>query len=276
MTDFEDTTLENALRSLTAAIDWPTATPAGAPDIATRVRARLVSMPKSRPTTRPWWLPRARPFRRSVVLALAALLALAVAAGAVGLGLPGLRIILGDPPGSPAPTVDAPQSPRAGRPGQNLGLGRAVTIADARVATGRPLPLPIDPSLAPPDAIYLDTVRADQVAFVWAARPGLPDSVEPGVGLILMSFDGRFEEALLTKFIGPGTSLERVRVGSHPAFWIEGDPHAFFYRNDMDGIIADERRWVGDALIWSDGTITYRIESALGRDASIALAESLE
>ena len=88
--------------------------------------------------------------------------------------------------------------------------------------------------------------------------------------------DGRVEETFLTKVIGPGTSLERVRVGSHPAFWIEGDPHAFFYRNDRDGILVDERRWVGDALIWSDGTITYRIESALGRDASIALAESLE
>ncbi len=272
MTDVEDTTLETALRSLTAAIDWPTATPAGAPDIATLVRARL----GSRPTTRPWWRPGARPVRRSVVLALAALLALAVVAGAVGLGLPGLRIILGDPPGSPPPTVDAPQSPPAGSPGQALALGRAVTIAEARVATGWPLPLPTDPSLGPPDAIYLDTVRADQVAFVWAAHPTLPASLEPGVGLILMSFDGRFEETFLTKVIGPGTSLERVRVGSHPAFWIEGDPHAFFYRNDRDGILVDERRWVGDALIWSDGTITYRIESALGRDASIALAESLE
>ena len=41
-------------------------------------------------------------------------------------------------------------------------------------------------------------------------------------------------------------------------------------------IIGDERRWVGDALVWSDGTTTNRIESALGRDATIALAESIE
>ncbi len=41
-------------------------------------------------------------------------------------------------------------------------------------------------------------------------------------------------------------------------------------------MIDDGRRWVDDALAWTDGTITYRIESALGRDGSIELAESLE
>jgi hypothetical protein len=32
---------------------------------------------------------------------------------------------------------------------------------------------------------------------------------------------------------------------------------------------------VADALIWSDGRVTYRIESALGRDETIRIAESL-
>ena len=52
--------------------------------------------------------------------------------------------------------------------------------------------------------------------------------------------------------------------------------HFFFYERPEGGYVDDGRRWVGDALVWYDGTATYRIESALGRDATIALAESLE
>lgn len=32
---------------------------------------------------------------------------------------------------------------------------------------------------------------------------------------------------------------------------------------------------VGDALIWSDGETTWRLESAVGQDAAVQLAESL-
>ena len=44
-----------------------------------------------------------------------------------------------------------------------------------------------------------------------------------------------------------------------------------------DGEHVDEdRRWVGDALIWQRGDKTYRIETSLGRDAAIRIAESLQ
>jgi hypothetical protein len=53
--------------------------------------------------------------------------------------------------------------------------------------------------------------------------------------------------------------------------------HFFFYvRPDTEGYVDDGRRWVGDALVWYDGTATYRIESSLGRDATIGIAESIE
>jgi hypothetical protein len=63
-------------------------------------------------------------------------------------------------------------------------------------------------------------------------------------------------------------------VGEHRGFWISGDPHVFFYESD-GGFVDDARRWVGDALLWSDGTTTWRIESGLGRDATIEIAESI-
>jgi hypothetical protein len=44
-----------------------------------------------------------------------------------------------------------------------------------------------------------------------------------------------------------------------------------------DGQHIDEgRRWVGDALIWQDGELTYRIETSLGKDAAIRIAESFQ
>jgi hypothetical protein len=95
---FDDDGLEAALRALSSEIDWPTASRTTAdgittaPDIATRVRARLATR---EPRSRRAWTFGGRPLRRGLVLALLALLGLAIVAGAVGLGLPGLRITLG-------------------------------------------------------------------------------------------------------------------------------------------------------------------------------------
>lgn len=278
----DDAGLEAALRGLAPAIAWPeAAAPPAGPDLATRVRVRLQD--RTVPAQGRWPWPRrtaAAPGRlpRAAVLALLALLALAAVAGAVGLGLPGIRLILGDPPASGIPSPSAgTNGPSAspGAPGSSLGLGRAVTLEEARDLTGRALPLPADPGLGAPDAVYVDGTRADQVALVWAARPGLPASLEPGVGLILMSFDGRLSPSFATKIIGLGTSIEPLEVDGDPGFWISGEPHFFFYESSGDVFVEDSRRWVGDALIWSDGTTTYRLESRLGRDASMAIASTI-
>ena len=82
--------------------------------------------------------------------------------------------------------------------------------------------------------------------------------------------------AFYEKVVGGGTSVVPISVRGHGGFWISGDPHLFFYRTAGGQSIDDSRRWVGDALIWSDGRMTFRLESALGREAAIALAESIE
>jgi hypothetical protein len=278
---FDDAELELALRASSVSIVWPTASPAGAPDVATRVRARLVACEAARRGSWRLW----RPARRGLVLAIAALLALAAIAGAVGLGLPGLRIILGEPPVSPPPSVAAPsglgpsglpsRTPPSGAPGSTLRLGDAVSLDDVEALTGIPPTLPIDPAIGPPDAVYVDRSRSNQVALVWAPSAALPETRDPGVGLILMRFDGRTDEGYHQKLIGLGVTSEPVTVAGRSGFWISGDPHFFFYVREDGATIDDDRRWVGDALVWSDGTVTYRIEGALGRDATIDLAESL-
>jgi hypothetical protein len=290
MDRYDDATLEGALRSLASAIEWPTAAPtapSGAtagPDIATRVRVRITEAPHQRPT-RPWRRPAWRPLRRSVVLALAALLALAVVAGAVGLGLPGLRLILGGPSPTPTPTATASASPGAtptptprlpAVTGGRMGLGKQVRLDEVEGLTGIPVRLPTDPRLGQPDSAWIDTSKANQVAYVWATSTDLPQTNEPGVGFVLMRFDGTTDPGFYEKVIGSGTHLERVEVDGRDGFWITGDPHFFYYVRDGQQFFDENRRWVGDALIWSDGTTTFRIESALGRDATIAIAESID
>ena len=80
------------------------------------------------------WL-RGRPIRRSLAVAVAVLLVVAAVAGAVGLGVPGIRILFGGPtpspsgPASPSPSKTPPAS--LGTLGQSLGLGAKVSLDEA-------------------------------------------------------------------------------------------------------------------------------------------------
>jgi len=131
----DDVTLEGALRDLATAIAYPSA---GTPptDVAARVRQRIVASPPRGPASdgRFGWL-RARPIRRSLVVAIAVLLLLAAVAGAVGLGVPGIRILFGGPT-HPVSTSSASVTPPAslGTLGQALGLGTTVSIASPKTS----------------------------------------------------------------------------------------------------------------------------------------------
>jgi hypothetical protein len=265
----DDDAIAGSLRELAEAIDWPAAASTDGPDLALRVRMRLVSAGPP-PVARPWW----RPARRALIIALAALLALAAIAGAIGLGLPGVHVTLVQPSTTP-PTFDPSRSPAPGAPGSTLGLGKPASLEAAAALVGRPIPLPTDPVLGPPDAVYVDTTRANQVALVWRDREDLPHSLEPGVGLVLMAFDGLAEDTYYEKMLGSDSTVEPVTVAGHRGLWIEGAAHFFFYRRPGGEVVDDPRRWVGDALVWSDGVMTYRLEAALGKAAAIRIAESL-
>ena len=192
-----------------------------------------------------------------------------------GLGVSPARIET--PSASTAPTATVrPSGPAASlAPGARLGLGEQVEIADLASRAPFPIRYPTDPLAGPADTAWIDPRKAGQVALVWGTRPDLPATVDPGVGMLLMQFNGRFDEGMITKLIDSGTDVERVSVGGNPGFWITGDLHFFFYEDAHGTVIDDSRRWVGDTLLWSEGGLTYRLETALGREAAIRIAESL-
>ncbi|MEO8437668.1 MAG: hypothetical protein ABI562_04355 [Chloroflexota bacterium] len=281
-----DDDLVAALLGLGDAIAWPT--PAGDAgdglDLAARVRARIEAAPRSVAPARRRWSWNWRPARRALVVAVIVLLALAALAGAAGLGLPGLRLIFGPAPVRPPPSLTPGAAPSAGAsrtsvasssvPGATMSLGALVTLAELDQRAGFPVVWPDDPAIGPPDAAYLDESLGGQVALVWRSRVGLPDTLEPGVGQVLTAFRGTIDGGFFSKAVGSGTKVELVKIHGDPAYWISGDPHFLFYQGP-DGFIQDPRRWVGDGLIWARGPITYRLETPLGRDAAIRLAETM-
>jgi hypothetical protein len=215
-----------------------------------------------------------RPVSRAVLIAIALLLVAVAVAAAIGFGLPGLRIIFGGP-GAPSPgPVESRPSP-SGAPGSAMGLGTAVPLADLDTRAGFHVLLPTDPDVGPPDAAYIDPAKGNQVALVWSPRAGLPPTLDPSVGLLLMQFEGRLDQGFFSKAIGTGTTVEPVRVSGLAGYWVSGQPHFFFYTDRNGQFVEDPRRWVGDALLWSDAALTHRLEAGLGRDAAIRIAESL-
>jgi len=282
----DDAGLAAALGDLAEAIDWPAAGPAlpGGADIATAVRVRIeagTDQSESGPGRQSAWgsaWRSWRPVRRVLVVAVVAVLALAVLAalaGAAGLGLPGIRILLGPAPVSPPPTpVAAPSGSPAAVPGAAMHLGERVALADLDQRAGFTVRWPQDPAIGPPDAAFIDPTLGGQVTLVWGTRRDLPDTIQPGVGLVMSVFRGSYDSSFLNKAVGSGTIVQLVQVDGERAFWLSGGPHFFFY-SSPSGQVFDPRRWVGDALLWSDGSTTYRLESALGRERTIEVAESL-
>ena len=283
MTDFvrrplDDDSLIAALRDVGGEIDWPG--DVAGPDLALRVRVRIADRGPAA-TARPRW----RPARLGLILALVALLALAAAAGAMVLGVPGLRITLGDPgvsPSTAAPSAGAPGasapagSASAQPPGARLGLGVPTSLNEAVAAVDRPIRMPSDPTVGPPDAVYVDVDKGKAVTLVWSPTDALPPTLAADAGLVLVSFDGTLDDGYFQKIAGSGSTVEPVRVGGHRGFWISGDAHIFFFEDGDGNFVDDERRWVGDALVWTDGSTTYRLETAAGKDAAVRIAKSLE
>lgn len=146
-----------------------------------------------------------------------------------------------------------------------LDFAGKTTLTEAQVQVEFPLLLPTYPSdLGMPDHVYLQHAEGDSVIFVWM-QPWQPEHVQMSLHIL-----------------GPGAfvwkmqplELEEVEVNGDLAFWTEG-PY-YLQVVDSSGEAWGNRRLVdGHVLIWADGEMTYRLESALSLEEAIRVAESL-
>lgn len=264
-----DPALEEALRDLGRELAFP-----ATPDLASRMPALLEQQP-------PIPLPATQRRERRLLWLAAAVLALLLGtlalfpgvrtAIAERLGLSGLQIRWVEEMPTPAPV------------GTPLFLGRQVTLEEAQKAADFPVRLPTAEGFTTPNEIYLLGQGDDaMVSFVYAAREGLPESEVRGVGALLTQFRGEADRNLLEKGLRAddgelNTDLEAVTVAGARGFWISGAPHSVFLVCQENEECREERyRLAGNALLWEEDGVTFRLESALSREESLAVAASLQ
>ena len=156
--------------------------------------------------------------------------------------------------------------------GHAYDLGSPVPLADA--ADRATWPLAVPSGIGDPDGAFVGR-PARSVTLVWAASAELPEVDESGIGLLIGAIPGVTDAGAVTKQATGGTTVELVRVGDSPAYWIAGDPHRLVV-TDPDGlIVTDATRLAGNTLLWTDGDVTYRLESSLDRDQAVDLASDM-
>ena len=145
-----------------------------------------------------------------------------------------------------------------------------------RRVAGLPPLVPHDSRLGAPDGSYVrGRGQGAQATVLYRPAPGLPAIAGTRIGLLLTQFRGDLDPDLVQKFIGPGTGTRRVRVGAAPGFWIDG-PHAFGYR-DADGVVRiEDRRLAGRTLLWREGPLLLRLESALPLRRALEIARTVD
>ncbi|MCC6945245.1 MAG: hypothetical protein IT335_11750 [Thermomicrobiales bacterium] len=250
--------LDSRLLLLGGQIAWPQTPPFDLPPHQPAPPPRRVVRPHA-------WLAAAAAILLAVSAALIAFDGLRESVAGV-LGVRGIEIgfLRGDDP-PPTPSDLDPLDERV--------LGAPVTIADAVSS------LPFTPRLPAlidePSGMALRTLPGGEVmlSVIYPPSDTLPEAEETGAGMLLMQFQSGSDLTSLLKSATQGFgSVEEVSVDGSPGYWVEGATWLTII-DDASG--ASVTRPSANVLLWQNDGITFRMESALDRDASIALAESL-
>jgi hypothetical protein len=240
--------IDAALVELAEGIEWPTPV-----DFASRLRLE-------RPVGRTRVL-RVAWMAVGIVLILTLLLVPSARQAVANLlEVAGIRFEFGETPDRRPPTILAP--------------GEQVDLESAQSAVDFPILIPS--ALDPPTAVHLlQWELGTQVFLAWEASERLPEVGESGTGLLLAEFRADLDEAFFAKILEGGTTVDQVSVDGVPAFWLSGAPHVFMFETGRRDFVEDETRLTGDVLVWERDGITYRLESSLDLEESLAIAESL-
>ncbi len=187
------------------------------------------------------------------------------------LGLPGIRIFQ-------SPRLEPSAAQRASKAAvTRQGLGPRVTLSEAKTRVTYAVLQPTAPELGPPDEVYVAPAPpGGQVALLYTERPGIRAPPETDVALLLTQFDGSLVRGYSGKGLPPGTRLEDVNVGGGYGQWIEGTHPYFAYQDRNAQFQGEPTRLAANTLLWQRGDIVLRLEGALGKDAMVRIATSVQ
>lgn len=279
---FTDEELEQALGTLASRVAFPPT-----PDIAGMVRQRLIArqLPSPRWASFPSWPRQWRVAATVALLVLSAALLLAVwpearTAVADRLGLRGVDISYVPPLDATfaPPEVSASSTAPARFSARDLRLGRPVTLAEAKSVASYSVLTPTLPSLRQPDAVYVGGPDGTQITFVYVAESDPRPVVDAEIAFLITQFVGKVMDdgsALFGKGVPPDVRVEAVKVNGGRGFWIEGNPHTYFYRDVRGRVLGESLRLAGNTLLWEQGDLTVRLEGARTKQAAIEIAGSM-
>jgi hypothetical protein len=92
-----------------------------------------------------------------------------------------------------------------------------------------------------------------------------------GREILVSTIDGRVD-GLISKNVGPGTSIIEVAVDGRPGLWIDGAPHEVLYEAPGGSVVIE--RVAGNTLLWQDGDMLHRVEGFDHLHAALAFATS--
>ncbi len=173
--------------------------------------------------------------------------------------------------GTPAPSA-TPRPTRTPTPTPLLSvldIAGQTTFAQAHDRVPFNLRLPAyPPDLGEPDIAFVQDLGGPAAVLVWLA-PGDPSRVRLTLHFLTSA-------AVADKMLdngGPRTppSVETTSVNGRPAVWTTG-PYVLFTRS---GNLKEYRLIEGHVLIWTDGTLSYRLETSMSREDAVRTAESM-
>jgi hypothetical protein len=247
-------------------VAWPPT-----PDIAGAVLARLEEEPAPAPRRRLRF--RLAPALAWTAAALLAALGITMAASHSArsailewLGLKSVKIERKAPTATP--------QPRRGQLGENLLLGIAVSLNEARRRAEFTVRVP--GALPPPDAVYYDAPPppGGRVSFVYRPQPGLTRSPHTGTGLLVSEW--RATVTPVVEKAAGGSKLERFEIDGDHAFFISGPSHGVAWVDENGEVGFEDQRLAGNTLLVerADGLL-LRVEGDLDRDAAVRIARSV-
>lgn len=177
-----------------------------------------------------------------------------------------VRIWLVEPTATPTPQPKTPTPRPTATPIASLfDLAGATTLAEAQQKAGFPLRLPSYPTaLGQPEGVFYQDIGGSAVVLLWLDRK------QPTRAKLSLHILGpnTFAEK------GNATRLAQTTVNGQPAFWTEG-PYMLVYHRGTTTDYDIRRLVAGHVLIWTEGDLTYRLETDESMAAAIRIAESL-